>query len=143
DPVGHAPPADGRLDAATRGLLPADHLEAVVGDASAAVLLRQREADDARVGRSLPHRPVDDALLLPAVLVRHDLLVEEGRDRLPEILVVLVVELSLHSLTPVLVSACLTGPPGSEQLEDRRVGLAAALAHGLQAVPDALVLHVV
>src|SRR6185312_8066165 len=67
--------------------------------AEAAELLRDEVADDGLLAGRQPDRPVDQVLLIPALLVRRDLALDEGLDDLAESLVVLLVQASAHVLT--------------------------------------------
>src|SRR5699024_1213219 len=111
DAVGHAPAAGGRADPAAGDLLRTDHLEPEVRDSAPAELLGDGYADDSRLGGAAPHLPIDEVVLLPLLEVRHDLSVEEGRDRASERLVVVVVQVPLHRIRPLLSSRSLLFGP--------------------------------
>ncbi len=71
-------------------LLLHDVPEPVVGHARAAEFLRRSQTDDAGLTRGDPRRPVDEALLLPLLVVRFDLAGEELANGLPVRLVIVV-----------------------------------------------------
>ena len=95
------------VDAAPGHLLADHRVVAEVGRAAAAVLLVELEAEQALRAGLGPDLAVDDAVGLPLVVVRHDLLVEEGADGVAEGLVLVVEELA-----PVDSASCsaLTTP---------------------------------
>ena len=71
-------------------LLVDHHVVAEVVGAAAAVLLVELECEQALRAGLGPRVPVDDAVGLPLLVPRHDLLVEEGADRVAEGLVLVV-----------------------------------------------------
>ncbi len=105
-----------------RDLLADHHPVAIVGLAGSAVLLTDLQRVDAGLGRPGEHLAVDPVLAVPIVLVWDDFPSQELAHRFPVGLVVGPIERPLHR---------------SEPLDDGDVGLPAALAHGLQAVPTA------
>src|SRR5690242_13382705 len=60
---------------------------------------RDEVTDDGLLAGRQPDRPVDQVLLVPALLVRRYLALDEGLDDLAESLVVLLVQASAHVLT--------------------------------------------
>src|SRR6266566_8474069 len=60
--------------------------------------LRDQQPDDRLLARGEPGRPVDDVLLLPALLVRRDLALDVRLDDLAERLVIRFVEVPAHVL---------------------------------------------
>ena len=101
------------VDAAARQLLADDHVVAEVGRPAAAVLLVELEPEQALRAGLHPHLAVDDAVALPLVVERHDLLVEEGTDGLAERLVLLVEDRAGHAaIVTVGLSRCKAHPEG-------------------------------
>jgi hypothetical protein len=70
---------------------------AVVGVPAASVLLLHGEAEQALPVGGRPDLAGDDAVLLPLLVMRQHLLVQEGADGLPEGLVVLGEDLAFHA----------------------------------------------
>jgi len=77
-------------------LLGQDRVVAEVVDPAAAVLLGDRGAEQARRPGRGPYRPVDLAVLLPLLVVRGDLLRDEGPAQVTERVVFVVEDLALH-----------------------------------------------
>ena len=71
-------------------LLVDDRVEAEI-EAQAAIFRRHGRAEQPRLARRQPEGAVDDPLLLPAVLMRRDLLADEFADGLPKELVFLLI----------------------------------------------------
>src|SRR5690606_28954436 len=84
-----------------RDLLLHDVPEAVVGHARTAELLGYPEADDAGLARGDPRRPLDEALLLPPLVVRFDLAGEDFAHGLPVRLVIVVEMGAFHGFLGV------------------------------------------
>ncbi len=79
-----------------------DHrVVAEVLDPRPAEILRHPEAEHPDLAGLLPHLTGDDAVLLPPVVVRHDLPGQELAHGLPEEIVLLLEEVSLHGLPPL------------------------------------------
>lgn len=77
-------------------LLGEDGAVAEVVAAAASVLLRDGEAQQSRASGGEPGLAGDDAVLLPLLVVREDLLGQEGPDGLAERVVFLGEDLPLH-----------------------------------------------
>lgn len=94
--------ADGEAGGPGAGELLGDHGRvAEVGVAAAPVLLGHGQAQQALAARGPPGLAADDAVLLPLLVVRQHLLVQEGAHGLAERLVVGVEDAALHRSFPL------------------------------------------
>ncbi|MCO5556213.1 hypothetical protein L7F22_009759 [Adiantum nelumboides] len=102
----------GPCGADTQQLLADDGVEPEVLDPAAAELLGRVDAQEAVRTGGGEQLPRDGAVTFPLRLVRDDLLLDEGAERLPEVLVVGLVERALHGAASprvVVTSAAASG----------------------------------